>query len=41
MKRVEFRMYEGTTEGGKRVDSKADYPTYPFYFAIDDIAVRK
>ena len=41
VKRVEFRMYEGTTEGGKRVDSKADYPTYPFYFAIDDIAVRK
>lgn len=41
VKRVEFRMYEGTTEGGKRVDSKADYPTYPSYFAIDNIAIRK
>lgn len=41
VKRVAFRMYEGTTEGGKRVDSKADYPTYPSYFAIDNIAIRK
>lgn len=41
VQRIEFRMYEGTTEGGKRVDSKADYPTYPSYFAIDDIAIRK
>jgi hypothetical protein len=41
VKRVEFRMYEGTTEGVKRVDSTAEYPTYPSYFAIDDIKVRK
>ncbi|MBP3496910.1 MAG: DUF4465 domain-containing protein [Alistipes sp.] len=39
VKRVEFRMYEGTTEGGKRVDSTAEYPTYPNYFAIDNISV--
>ena len=41
IKRVEFRMFEGTTENGQRIDSTAEYPTYPFYFAIDDITVTK
>ena len=41
VKRVEFRMFEGTTEGGKRVDSTAEYPTYPSYFAIDNITVLR
>ena len=39
VKRVEFTMYEGTTEGSIRVDSTAEYPTYPSYFAIDDILI--
>ncbi len=41
VKRVEFRMYEGTTENGQHIDSTAEYPTYPFYFAMDDIVVTK
>lgn len=41
VKRVEFTMYEGTTEGSLRVDSTAEYPTYPSYFAIDDISIVK
>lgn len=41
VKRIEFRMYEGITENGKRVDSTAEYPNFPFYFAIDDIKVRR
>lgn len=41
VKRIEFRMFEGTTDGDKRLDSTAEYPTYPSYFAIDDIAVEK
>lgn len=39
IKKLEFRMYEGTTENGKRIDSTAEYPTYPSYFAMDDIVV--
>ena len=39
VKRVEFRMYEGEVEGGLRVDSTAEYPNFPNYFAIDNIAV--
>ena len=41
VKRIEFRMFEGTTDGDKRLDSTAEYPTYPSYFAIDDIAVER
>ena len=41
VKRVEFTMYEGVTEGSLRVDSTAEYPAYPSYFAIDDITVVK
>ena len=41
VKRVEFRMYEGVRENGVEVDSTAEYPTYPSYFAIDDIAVTR
>ena len=41
VKRVEFTMYEGTTEGSLRVDSTAEYPAYPSYFAIDDISIVK
>lgn len=37
VKRIEFRMYEGVTESDKRVDSTAEYPVYPNYFALDDI----
>ncbi|MBQ9137878.1 MAG: DUF4465 domain-containing protein [Alistipes sp.] len=39
VKRVEFRMYEGTTEDGVRVDSTAEYPNFPSYFALDNILV--
>ena len=41
VKRIEFRMFEGTTDGDKRLDSTAEYPSYPSYFAIDDIAVER
>lgn len=41
VKRIEFRMYEGVVENGQRIDSTAQYPTYPFYFAIDNITVQK
>lgn len=41
IKRLEFRMYEGTTTNGVRADSTAEYPTYPNYFAMDDIVVLR
>ena len=40
-KRIEFRIFEGETKSGKRVDSTAEYPNFPSYFAIDDITVRR
>jgi hypothetical protein len=39
VKRIEFRMYEGEVKGGLRVDSTAEYPNFPFYFAVDNISV--
>lgn len=41
VKRVEFTIYEGVKEDGLYIDSTAEYPTYPSYFAIDDITVLK
>ena len=41
VKRIEFRIFEGETQSGKRVDSTAEYPNFPSYFAIDDITVRR
>ena len=41
VKRIEFRIFEGETKSGKRVDSTAEYPNFPSYFAIDDITVRR
>lgn len=41
VKRVEFRMYEGRYIDGIPTDSTVEYPTYPMYFAIDNIQVLR
>ncbi|MBR2962204.1 MAG: DUF4465 domain-containing protein [Alistipes sp.] len=41
VKRVEFRMYEGRYINGIETDSEAEYPTYPMYFAFDNIQVLR
>lgn len=41
VKRVEFRMYEGSYIDGIATDSTAEYPVYPMYFAIDNIQVLR
>lgn len=41
VKRIEFRMYEGSYIDGIATDSTAEYPVYPMYFAIDNIQVLR